>query len=206
MKDIIRKELSEAQSVLENFFIDDNLNKIESAANIFKTTISQGNKIISCGNGGSMCDAMHFAEELTGKFRDERKSLPAIAISDPSHITCVGNDYGFANIFSKYIEGVGKEGDAILAISTSGNSTNILNAAKEAQKKGMHIVALTGKNKSLLSDLATLTIATPSESKWSDRVQELHIKCIHILIEIVESIISKKTSKAPIYQTQQVDY
>ena len=99
MKDIIRKELSEAQSVLENFFIDDNINKIESAANIFKTTISQGNKIISCGNGGSMCDAMHFAEELTGKFRDERKPLPAIAISDPSHITCVGNDYGFANIF-----------------------------------------------------------------------------------------------------------
>ena len=85
-----------------------NINKIESAANIFKTTISQGNKIISCGNGGSMCDAMHFAEELTGKFRDERKPLPAIAISDPSHITCVGNDYGFANIFSKYIEGVGK--------------------------------------------------------------------------------------------------
>ena len=136
MKDIIRKELSEAQSVLENFFIDDNLNKIESAANIFKTTISQGNKIISCGNGGSMCDAMHFAEELTGKFRDERKPLPAIAISDPSHITCVGNDYGFVNIFSKYIEGVGKEGDAILAISTSGNSPNIINAAKIAKEKG----------------------------------------------------------------------
>ena len=160
MKDIIRKELSEAQSVLENFFIDDNLNKIESAANIFKTTISQGNKIISCGNGGSMCDAMHFAEELTGKFRDERKPLPAIAISDPSHITCVGNDYGFANIFSKYIEGVGKEGDAILAISTSGNSPNIINAAKIA--KAAHQNGTTLKEEAI-----NLGILTEEEfDKW----------------------------------------
>ena len=160
MKDIIRKELNEAQSVLEKFFIDDNINKIESAANIFKTTISQGNKIISCGNGGSMCDAMHFAEELTGKFRDERKPLPAIAISDPSHITCVGNDYGFANIFSKYIEGVGKKGDALLAISTSGNSENIINAAKTAKEKGMRVVSLTGKDGGESVSYTHLTLPT----------------------------------------------
>ena len=186
MKDIIRKELSEAQSVLENFFIDDNLNKIESAANIFKTTISQGNKIISCGNGGSMCDAMHFAEELTGKFRDERKPLPAIAISDPSHITCVGNDYGFANIFSKYIEGVGKEGDAILAISTSGNSPNIINAAKISKEKGMKVVSLTGKDGGELSKLSDVEIRVPHLG-YSDRIQEIHIKVIHILILLIEN-------------------
>ena len=110
MKEIIRNELKEAQTVLSDFLTDENIEKIESAAKEFKNTISKGNKILSCGNGGSMCDSMHFAEELTGKFRDERNPLPAIAISDPSHITCVGNDYGFEYIFSRYIEGVGNKG------------------------------------------------------------------------------------------------
>lgn len=185
MKRIIRKELNEAQSVLEKFLTDDNINKIESAANIFKTSISQGNKIISCGNGGSMCDAMHFAEELTGKFRDERKPLPAIAISDPSHITCVGNDYGFDYIFSKYIEGIGKKGDALLAISTSGNSPNILNAAKSAKEKGIKVVSLTGKKGGKLSKLSDVEIRVPHLG-YSDRIQEIHIKIIHIIILLIE--------------------
>ena len=129
--DIIKDQLKEASHLL-NKIIDDKLviNSISEASQIIINSIKKEKKIISCGNGGSMCDAMHFAEELTGKFREERKSLPAISISDPSHITCVGNDYGFDKIFSKYLEGIGKSGDTLLAISTSGNSENIINAAK----------------------------------------------------------------------------
>ena len=186
MKNIIRKELKEAQSVLENFLSDKNIKKIEDAAKILKQTINQNNKIFSCVNGGSMCDAMHFAEELTGKFRNERKPLPAIAISDPSHITCVGNDYGFEFIFSKYIEGVGTKGDALLAISTSGNSTNIINAAKKAKEKGIKVISLTGKDGGKLSKLSDIEIRAPHLG-YSDRIQEIHIKVIHILILLIEN-------------------
>ena len=186
MKEVIKKELFEAQSVLEKFITDDNIKKIESAAKEFKNSIKEGNKIFSCGNGGSMCDAMHFAEELTGKFRNERNSLPAIAISDPSHITCVGNDYGFDYIFSRYIEGVGKEGDALLAISTSGNSKNIINAAKKAKEKGIKVISLTGKGGGELSKLSDIEIRVPHLG-YSDRIQEIHIKIIHIIILLIEN-------------------
>ncbi len=133
-----------------------------------------------------MCDAMHFAEELTGKFRNERNALPAIAISDPSHITCVGNDYGFDYIFSRYIEGVGKEGDALLAISTSGNSKNIINAAKKAKEKGIKVISLTGKVGGELSKLSDIEIRVPHLG-YSDRIQEIHIKIIHIIILLIEN-------------------
>ena len=186
MKEVIKKELIEAQSVLEKFITDDNIKKIESAAKEFKNSIKEGNKIFSCGNGGSMCDAMHFAEELTGKFRNERNALPAIAISDPSHITCVGNDYGFDYIFSRYIEGVGKEGDALLAISTSGNSKNIINAAKKAKEKGIKVISLTGKGGGELSKLSNIEIRVPHLG-YSDRIQEIHIKIIHIIILLIEN-------------------
>ena len=186
MKEVIKKELIEAQSVLEKFITDDNIKKIESAAKEFKNSIKEGNKIFSCGNGGSMCDAMHFAEELTGKFRNDRNSLPAIAISDPSHITCVGNDYGFDYIFSRYIEGVGKEGDALLAISTSGNSKNIINAAKKAKEKGIKVISLTGKGDGELSKLSDIEIRVPHLG-YSDRIQEIHIKIIHIIILLIEN-------------------
>ena len=186
MKEVIKKELIEAQSVLEKFITDDNIKKIESAAKEFKNSIKEGYKIFSCGNGGSMCDAMHFAEELTGKFRNDRNSLPAIAISDPSHITCVGNDYGFDYIFSRYIEGVGKEGDALLAISTSGNSKNIINAAKKAKEKNIKIISLTGKGGGELSKLSDIEIRVPHLG-YSDRIQEIHIKIIHIIILLIEN-------------------
>ena len=163
MKEIIRNELKEAQTVLSDFLTDENIEKIESAAKEFKNTISKGNKILSCGNGGSMCDSMHFAEELTGKFRDERNPLPAIAISDPSHITCVGNDYGFEYIFSRYIEGVGNKGDSLLAISTSGNSRNILNAAIKAKEKGV-------TNFSLIHD--SFGCVAPDVHKLSEAIRE----------------------------------
>ncbi|MFT5009980.1 MAG: D-sedoheptulose 7-phosphate isomerase, partial [Pseudomonadales bacterium] len=142
-------------------------------------------KVISCGNGGSMCDAMHFAEELTGRYRDNRPSLAALSISDPSHITCVGNDYGFDSVFSRFIEGMGNSGDVLLAISTSGNSKNVLEAAKAAKAKGMTVVALTGKDGGQLASVCDVEIRAPW-SGYADRVQEIHIKVIHSLIDYIE--------------------
>lgn len=185
--DIIKDQLKEASHLL-NKIIDDKLviNSISEASQIMINSIKKEKKIISCGNGGSMCDAMHFAEELTGKFREERKSLPAISISDPSHITCVGNDYGFDKIFSKYLEGIGKSGDTLLAISTSGNSENIINAAKYCSEKNINVVSLTGNNGGELSKYSDVEIRVPHFG-YSDRIQEIHIKIIHILILLIEN-------------------
>ena len=149
------------------------------------SALNNGNKIFTCGNGGSMGDAMHFAEELTGRFRENRKGMAAIAISDPTHITCVGNDYGFDYIFSRYVEAVGKPGDVLLAISTSGNSANVLNALKVAQQMGMKVVALTGKSGGEIGKLADVEIRVP-HSGYSDRIQEIHIQVIHSLIHYIE--------------------
>ncbi len=180
-------QFSESQKVLSEFIENqDNLNKILKAANLMVESIQKGGKIISCGNGGSMCDAMHFAEELTGRYRDDRPSLPAISISDPSHITCVGNDYGFDQIFSRYVEGVGKKGDVLLGISTSGNSENVIKAVEMAQSKGMHTIILTGKDGGKLANMANVEIRAP-HSKYADRAQEIHIKVIHTLIDLIES-------------------
>jgi D-sedoheptulose 7-phosphate isomerase len=140
---------------------------------------------MSCGNGGSMCDAMHFAEEMTGRFRDERKALPAIAMSDVSHITCTGNDYGFDFIFSRYVDALGNKGDVLLSLSTSGNSKNVLNAIDSAKKKGMKVVGLTGKDGGKMAELCDIEIRAP-KSNYSDRVQEIHIKVIHSLIDYIE--------------------
>jgi D-sedoheptulose 7-phosphate isomerase len=182
----IRENLSQASELLIKFMGDEeNLLCIERAAKVFIESIKKGGKLISFGNGGSMSDAMHFAEELTGKFRDERPGIPAIAISDPSHITCVANDYGFDHIFSRFIDSMGKSGDAVLAISTSGNSANILKAAEVAKDKGLKIVALTGKSGGKLAKLADVEIRVPHNA-YSDRIQEIHIKVIHILIDLIE--------------------
>jgi len=183
---LIRKELQEAAKVLDGFLKnDDNIAVIEKAAKAFVETINNGGKIFSCGNGGSHCDAMHFAEELTGRYREDRRALPAIAISDPSHITCVSNDFGYESIFSRYIEGLGREGDALLAISTSGNSKNILKAATMAKQRKMKVIALTGKNGGELAELADVEIRVPHMG-FADRIQEIHIKVIHILIQLIE--------------------
>ena len=186
MKDQILKELNEAKNVIDKFINDDAIiNAIEESSKIMTERIENGGKIISCGNGGSMCDAMHFAEELTGKFREERSPIPVVSISDPSHITCVGNDYGFDAIFSRYVESVGNTGDVLLAISTSGKSTNVIRAAEEANRKGIKVVALTGKDGGELSDLCDIEIRVPHFG-YSDRIQEIHIKVIHILILLIE--------------------
>ena len=147
MREQILKELNEARGVIDKLIADDKvIESIKNSALVMSESIKDGGKIISCGNGGSMCDAMHFAEELTGKFREERSPIPAVSISDPSHITCVGNDYGFDAIFSRYVESVGNTGDVLLAISTSGNSPNVIQAAEEANKKGIKVISLTGKD------------------------------------------------------------
>lgn len=182
----IMNDLREAKQVLEKFInSSENLHNIKIAGEVMVNALREKNKILSCGNGGSMSDAMHFAEELTGQFRAPRKPIPAIAISDPTHITCAANDYGFENIFSRYIEALGSEGDVLLAISTSGNSKNVINAAMMAKSKKMKVVALTGKDGGKLAGLCDVEVRAP-QSEYSDRVQEIHIKVIHILIRYIE--------------------
>ena len=189
--DNIRNELTQAIEVLTNFVSDNkNLEAIQQAAVLVADSFKQGGKVLSCGNGGSHCDAMHFAEELTGRFRDNRPSYPAIAISDVSHISCVGNDYGFDYIFSRYVEGVGNKGDVLLGISTSGNSTNVIKAIEAAKQKGMKIITLTGKDGGKMNGLADVDIRVPHFG-YADRVQEIHIKIIHILILLIEKEMAK---------------
>ena len=186
----ILASFDEAKLVVQKFLDNkNNLELISLFSQKIYQTIKRGNKVLSCGNGGSMCDAMHFAEELTGRFKEDRKSLAAISISDPSHISCVANDYGFEYIFSRYVEGVGSSGDLLLGISTSGNSDNIVNAVKMAKTKQIESFCLLGNNGGKLKSIADNSIIVQSNS--SARVQEVHIKIIHIAIEIVESFFKK---------------
>ncbi|RIJ37233.1 D-sedoheptulose 7-phosphate isomerase [Pontibacter oryzae] len=182
----ILTELTQAQEVLTAFLSDaKNIASIELAANEMAKAVQNGGKILSCGNGGSMCDAMHFAEELTGRYRDNRKALPAISISDASHMSCVGNDYGYDYVFSRYVEALGNAGDALLAISTSGNSGNVIKAAEAAKAKGMKVIGLTGKDGGKLAPLCDVEVRVPHFG-YADRVQEIHIKVIHIFILLLE--------------------
>jgi D-sedoheptulose 7-phosphate isomerase len=182
---IVEQELQEASQVLNSFLKSPAMNRIAAAAEVMASAVLGGGKIISCGNGGSHCDAMHFAEELTGKYRNPRKAIPALCISDPSHITCVGNDYGFDFIFSRYLEAFGNKGDVLLALSTSGQSANVIKAAETARERGMKVVALTGKDGGKLAPLADIEIRVPHNG-FADRIQEIHIKVIHILILLIE--------------------
>lgn len=182
-----RQHLEEAQLLLQTCLQSDTfLTAVDVASKLMVSSIKSGGKILSCGNGGSMCDAMHFAEEMTGCFREQRKGLPAIAISDSSHITCVANDYGFDYIFSRYVEAIGQKDDVLFAISTSGNSPNVVKAAETAIKQGMKVVALTGKHGGELASLADVEVRVPHQ-EYADRIQEIHIKVIHILIDQIES-------------------
>jgi D-sedoheptulose 7-phosphate isomerase len=183
---LIRENFLEAQRTLTDFISsEENFKKILQAGDVMIKSMADGKKIISCGNGGSMCDAMHFAEELSGRFREERKALPAVSISDASHISCVSNDYGYEFVFSRYIEALGNTGDVLLAISTSGNSKNVLNAIKVAKVKGMHVIGLTGKDGGAMAAMCDIEIRSP-QSKYADRAQEIHIKVIHSLIYYIE--------------------
>ena len=186
----IKATLMEAQMALEALIANDEaIAAVDCASKAMAQAISSGHKILSCGNGGSLCDSMHFAEEMTGRFRQDRPGFAAIAIADASHMSCVGNDYGYEEVFARYVSAVGQKGDVLLAITTSGTSKNVLKAVAAAKEKGMSVVGLTGKQESPLAKEADIAIVTPA-GRWADRVQELHIKCIHIMIEQVERILA----------------
>lgn len=159
----------------------------EKVAKVLAKVFNNGNKVLICGNGGSNCDALHFAEEFTGRFRGDRRALPAIAISESSHITCVGNDYGFDYVFSRGVEAYGKSGDMFIGISTSGNSGNVIKAVEAAKKIGMKTCVLLGKDGGKLKGMCDYEFIIPG--KTSDRVQEIHMMILHIIIEGVERIM-----------------
>ncbi len=184
-------DLREEQKVLNDFIEQkDTREVIEKAIYMMTDSIKNNGKIISAGNGGSMCDAMHFAEELTGRYRNDRPSYPAIAICDPSHISCVGNDYGYDYIFSRFLDGMGFKGDVFLGISTSGNSKNIIEACRVCKEKGLKSVVLLGKDGGKLKDLCDLPIIVPHFG-YADRIQEVHTMIIHIMIRGIEELLSK---------------
>lgn len=182
---IWKNSLWQAQETLDKFLSDpEQLAKCEKFSRMLIETFKSGGKALSCGNGGSHCDAMHFAEEFTGRYRKDRRPLPAMALGDPSHTTCVSNDYGFEHIFSRQVEAFGKKGDLLLGLSTSGNSKNVIKAFEKAKSQGLQTVALLGRDGGELKHLADLAIVAPAD--LSDRIQEMHIKLIHIVIECVE--------------------
>lgn len=190
-QDLIRGELTEAADTLSRFLEDDaNIEAIQKAAILLADSFKAGGKVLSCGNGGSHCDAMHFAEELTGRYRENRPGYPAIAISDVSHISCVSNDFGYEYVFSRYIEAVGQKGDVLLGISTSGNSGNIIKAISAAREKGMKVITLTGKDGGKMAGTADIEIRV-LHFGYADRIQEIHIKVIHILIQLIEKEMEK---------------
>ncbi len=184
--DPIRHAFEEASSTLKAFLASpEALANVKRFADLAFETFQRGGLLLSCGNGGSMCDAMHFAEEWTGRFRGDRAALPAIAFSDPSQLTCIANDFGFDEVFARSVEAYGKQGDLLLAISTSGNSPNILRAVEVAREKGVTTIGLLGKGGGKLKDQVDVPIIVPVATT-SDRIQEVHIKVIHIVIEATE--------------------
>lgn len=188
LTEVVARDLGDAASALEALRNrPEMLAAIASAGRLLAESMDKGGKVMSCGNGGSLCDAMHFAEEMTGRYRNDRRPYAAVSMGDASHMSCVGNDYGYEQVFARYVEGLGRPGDVLLAISTSGTSRNILLAAQAARAKGMKVIGLTGRENSPLAQASDIAIVTPA-GKYADRVQELHIKVIHILIEITERL------------------
>lgn len=184
--------LNDARDALDALISNEKtIEAVVAAAGLMADVVEGDGKVMSCGNGGSLCDAMHFAEEMTGRYRSNRRPYAALAISDASHMACVGNDYGYEEVFSRYVEAHGRKGDVLLAITTSGTSRNIVKAAEVARRKGVKVVALTGRDETPITELADVSIVTPA-GRWADRVQELHIKCIHILIELIERRLDKQ--------------
>ena len=185
LKSVWINNFKEAEALMNQFSADpEQIEKCSIFSKMLIDTFKSGGNVFSCGNGGSHCDAMHFAEEFTGRYRKDRKPLGALALGDPSHTTCVSNDYGFEHIFSRQLEGLGRKGDLLLCLSTSGNSKNVIEAVKTAQSKGIKTVGLLGKSGGELKNLVDLPIVVPAET--SDRIQEVHIKLIHNVIETVE--------------------
>lgn len=190
--DLILAELTEAHQVLTDFMANPaNLETINKAALLMSESLKNGGKLLSCGNGGSMCDAMHFAEELSGRFRADRPAYAALSLSDVTHMSCVANDYGYDFVFARGVEALGFKNDVLLAISTSGNSINIIRAVEAAKRKGVKTVCLTGKNGGHLAQICDVEIRVPHHD-FADRIQEIHIKIIHILIMLIEKRMAQQ--------------
>ena len=187
----LKRSFLAAQEILNQFILDENnFSKIEKCVSTIVDSFLKNGKILICGNGGSLTDAMHFAEELTGRFRKDRKALPAISLSDPSHITCIGNDYGFEEIFSRGVEAFGEKKDIFIGLSTSGNSENIIKAFHKAKSKGLDTILLLGKQGGKLKGQADLEFIISADS--SDRIQEMHMMILHVMVEGVERIMFPK--------------
>ena len=187
---IIKNSLAQAKQVMERYLSDPStVSNISAASEVMAESIRNGGKIITCGNGGSCCDAAHFAEELTGRYRCNRRPLPAICINDASHLTCVANDFGFEDVFIRSVEALGKSGDVLLAFSTSGNSENVIRAAKAAKQIGMKVVGMSRKAESKLAELSDVLISVDHDG-YADRIQEMHIMSVHIMIENIEHLLN----------------
>lgn len=188
---LIHSELTEASDILGRFISEHaNVNNIQHAALMLSAAFQAGGKLLSCGNGGSHCDAIHLAEELTCRYRENRIGYPAIAIADIGYLSCVSNDFGYDYVFSRYVEAVGMKGDVFLGISTSGNSKNIINGIKTSRTKGMKVIILTGNDGGKMAGSADVEIRVPHFG-YADRIQEMHIKIIHILVWIIEKEMMK---------------
>ncbi|MXP66956.1 D-sedoheptulose 7-phosphate isomerase [Pantoea sp. Nvir] len=188
---IIRSELNKSVDTLNEFFSNEaNIHAIQRVAVLLGDSFKEGRKVLSCGNGGSHCDAMHFAQELTGRYRESRPSYPAVAISDVSHLSCVSNDFGYQYVFSRYIEALGRPGDVLLGLSTSGNSDNIIKAIEAARVQGMKVITLTGKDGGKMAGMADIEIRVPHFG-YADRIQEVHMKILHIMILLIEKEMVK---------------
>ncbi len=186
---IVTISLNEANFATQEFCSNPKTKEsLVKAATLISNSLKNGGKVIACGNGGSCCDAMHFCEELTGRFRKNRLPYSAIAISDPAYISCVANDFGFEFVYSRFVQAVGNAGDVLIAISTSGKSENVLNAMEMARKNNISVIGLTGGDFTEFSDLSNVTIST-QKFEHSDRIQELHIKSLHIIVECIEAKI-----------------
>ncbi|RMG29081.1 MAG: D-sedoheptulose 7-phosphate isomerase [Bacteroidetes bacterium] len=175
---------------------EQNFARLEAAADILAKALKNGRKVLVCGNGGSTCDAMHFAQELTGRYRHHRKALPAIALSDPSHLSCVGNDYGFEQVFARGVEAYGQQGDVFIGISTSGNSENVLLACEKARQLNLSVLLLLGRQGGRLKGKGDIEWMVPGQT--ADRIQEIHMIVLHCLVELTERILfpSNYTSNA----------
>ncbi len=191
LQDEIKNSFLAGKKLLDEFISDDsNFKKISIICEKIVESLNNGGKVIISGNGGSLTDSMHFAEEFTGRFRDNRRALPAISLSDPSHITCVANDYGFDYIFSKGIEAYGNKDDIYIGLSTSGNSNNIINAFSKADELELFTIALLGKDGGSLKGTSKIEFIIHGET--SDRIQEIHMFILHTIVEGVERILFPK--------------
>lgn len=190
MHTILNHSLEQVEKAAKFLKRPESLAFIQQVASLIAETFLAKRKVLVAGNGGSLCDAMHFAEELTGQFRNKRAAYPALALADPSHFTCVGNDFGFEEIFSRGVEAFGTDGDVLVVLTTSGNSPNILHAIAAAKQRGLHTISFLGKDGGKAKGLCDLEWIVSGFS-YSDRIQEAHMAAIHIIIELVEHHLSK---------------